>query len=128
MGRALVSRIVALFAAAFVLAPAAVAAAGPPAFPHLPGGWSHAEINVRIARRPHTLILDHGRIIAVAPTQITIREPDTSVVTIPLSAVTRVVLDGVPATILDLRKRMTVETMEIDGGAAVRVRAQSPIR
>ena len=46
-------------------------------------------------------------------------------VVIPLSAQTIVMLDGSPATISDLRRRMTATTLRIDGGAAVRVRASS---
>jgi len=96
-----------------------------PPFPRLPGAWSHAEINVTIKRTPHTLILDRGRIVQVNSSQLTLRERDGSVVVVPLSQSTIVVLDAVPSTVLDLKKRMDTQTMRIDGGAAVRVRASS---
>ena len=73
---------------------------------------------------PHTLILDRGRVIQTSPTQVTLRELGSAVV-VPLSAQTLVVIDGLPATTNDLRRKMTVVTMRIDGGAAVRVRASS---
>ena len=116
---------IALLAAMFVLAPSGFAAPGPPPFPVLPGGWSHAEINVRIGKQPHTLILDHGRIVVATAKRIVIREPDTSLVTIPIAVTSRVTVDGIPSTIFSLRRRMKVATMRIDGGVAVRVRAQS---
>ena len=112
------------FLAATLFVPFAAGAANPPAFPKL-GNFTHAEINVRIAKQPHTLILDLGRITAVDPafTSITIVESDRSVWTIPLSPTTRITLNGRPAIALELHKRLLVETMRIDGGAAVRVKA-----
>ena len=98
---------------------------GVPPFPKLPGKWSHAEINVRIKRDYHTLILDNGRIVQVSPVQMTLRERDGSQVTIPLSPQTLVVIHGVPATAADLERKMNVQAMRIDGGAAVRVRTSS---
>ena len=92
--------------------------------PACPGLWSHVEINRKIGKTPHTLILDRGKVIQASATQITIRELG-SPVTVPLSAQTLVVIDGLPATPSDLRRKMTVVTMRIDGGAAVRVRASS---
>lgn len=115
--------------ATLVLLGFAGAAAGaggqPPQIPRIPGTWSHAEINVTVRRVPHTLILDRGRILQVTTTQITIHERDGSNPVIPVSAQTLVMIDGVRATIFDLRRRMSVTTMRIDGGAAVRVRASS---
>ena len=82
------------------------------------------EINRKIGKTPHTLILDRGRVVQASATSITIRELGSPVV-IPLSPETLVVVDGLPATPGDLRRKMTVVTMRIDGGAAVRVRASS---
>jgi hypothetical protein len=96
-----------------------------PPFPHLPGTWSHAEINVTIRHVPHTLILDRGRIVQVNFSQLTLRERDGSLVVVPLSQSTIVGLGRVPATVFDLKKRMNAMTMRIDGGAAVRVRVTS---
>lgn len=106
------------------LAGGALAARGGsiPAWPRLPGTWSHAEINVSIKRTPHTLILDRGRIVQVSATQVTLRESDGTTVIVPLSPSTIVAIGGVPSTTFDLRKRMNAQTMRIDGGAAVRLR------
>ncbi len=95
-----------------------------PPIPRVPGQWSHVEINRKIGKAPHTLILDRGRVTQASATQITIRELGSPVV-VPLSAQTLVVIDGLPATSNDLRRKMTVVAMRIDGGAAVRVRATS---
>ena len=95
-----------------------------PPIPRVPGQWSHVEINLKIRHVPHTLILDRGRIVQASATSITVRELGSSVV-IPLNAQTLVVIDGLAAAPTDLRRRMSVVTMRIDGGAAVRVRASS---
>jgi hypothetical protein len=122
--RRVASTLVVLVLLAFAGAAAAAVGKGPvPQFPRLPGTWSHAEINVSIRHVPHTLILDRGKIIQVNSSQVTIRRRDNSTVVVPLSVSTIVVVDNVPAGVFDLRKRMTVQTMRIDGGAAVRVRA-----
>ncbi len=115
-----------LFAALSLLLCAGAAAGGggaPPQIPRIPGTWSHAELNVTIRKVPHTLIVDRGKVGEITTTQLTLREGAGVTVTIPLSAQTVVMLDGAPATISDLRRRMTATTLRIDGGAAVRVRA-----
>jgi hypothetical protein len=117
-----------LFAALSLLACAGTAAGAggaPPQIPRIPGTWSHAEINVTIRRVPHTLIVDRGKIAEITTTQLTLREGAGVNVVIPLSAQTIVMVDGAPATISDLRRRMTATTLRVDGGAAVRVRAAS---
>ena len=106
------------------LAAGAAKASPVPPIPRVPGQWSHVEINRKIGKVPHTLILDRGRVTQASATQITIRELGSPVV-VPLSEQTLVVIDGLPATPNDLRRKMTVVTMRIDGGAAVRVRATS---
>jgi hypothetical protein len=116
----------ATFAAFLLMAFAGIAGAGNvPPFPRLAGPWSHAEINVTIKRTQHTLILDRGRIVQANPAQLTLREGGGVLVVVPLSQSTIVMLDGVPATVFSLKKRMDTQTMRIDGGAAVRVRATS---
>ena len=70
------------------------------------------------------MILDRGRVVQASATSITLRELG-SPVAVPLSPTTLVVIDKLPATPGDLRRRMFVVTMRIDGGAAVRVRASS---
>jgi hypothetical protein len=117
-----------LFAALTLLAcagPAAGAGGGPPQIPRIPGTWSHAEINVAIKKVPHTLILDRGKIVEITMTQLTLRERDGTTVVIPVNGQTIVNLDGRGATVSSLRRRMTVTTLRVDDGAAVRVRAES---
>ena len=94
----------------------------PPPFPKL-AGFTHAEINVRIRKEPHTLILDLGRLMAVDPAGLVLLESDGSVVTVPIASTTLITLNGRPAIAAQLHRRLIVETMRIDGGAAVRVRA-----
>jgi hypothetical protein len=108
----------------FVLS-AAAGAGGVPPFPRLPGTWSHAEINVSVNKQPHTLILDRGKIVQVSAAQVTLRERDRSVVVVPLAPRTIVNLYGFASTAAALQKGMTAQTMRIDGGTAVRVRAGS---
>jgi hypothetical protein len=121
--RKLATTIVALSLLAFAASAVAATRTPIPPFPHLSGCWSHAEINVKIKKVPHTLILDRGRIVQVSRTQVTLRECDNTTVVVPLSQSTLVVLQGVPSTVFDLTKRMNAQTMRIDGGAAVRLRA-----
>jgi hypothetical protein len=114
-------------ALALVATSGAAAGAGgaPPQIPQIPGTWSHAEINVKIKKVPHTLIVDRGKIIEITTTQVTLREQDGSTRVIPVSDQTIVTIDGRRAAISDLRRRMTATTLQVDGGAAVRVRAVS---
>lgn len=107
---------------------AALGAGGVPPIPHFDGAWSHAEINVRIRRQPHTLILDHGIIVQASAAQITLREFDGSVVVVPLLPTTLVVIGGRRTAPDKLGRDMIAETLRIDGGAAVRVRASVPRR
>lgn len=98
---------------------------GVPNFPKVPGKWSHVDINLTIRRQPHTITLDRGRIIQISTTQLTLREPDGTQPVISLTPTTIVTILGRPATIYDLRKKEQVETMRVDGGAAVRIRVTS---
>jgi hypothetical protein len=111
--------------ALFLASSAAAGVRGVPGFPKLPGTWSHAEINVKINRQPHTLILERGRITKVSAAQVTLRELDGNVVVVPLSPRTIVNIDGFPSSIFALQRGMKGQTMQIDGGDAVRVRATS---
>lgn len=120
-------RLAATLAALSLLATAGIAGAGGvPPFPHLAGAWSHAEINIKIKRQPHTLILDRGRIRMLSNTQLTLREADATPAVITISPRTIVTIKRVKhATIFMLRRGMNVETMSIDGGTALRVRVTS---
>jgi type 1 fimbria pilin len=99
-------------------------AASVPPFPKLEGKWSHADINVKIDRKPHTVTLDRGRITQVSAAQLTLRESDGSAFVIPLTSFAIVRIYGSPATIFQLRRGMNAMTMRIDGGPAVRIRVQ----
>jgi hypothetical protein len=104
---------------------AVAAARAVPPFPRLPGTWSHAEINITINRKPHTLILDRGRITQSSTSQLTVKERNGVFVVVPLSQRTIVNLNGYPSSIYSLGRGMNAQTMRIDGGSAVRVRASS---
>ena len=123
-------KLAATFATLALLASAGAAtgAGAPPQIPRIPGIWSHAEINVTIKKKPHTLIVDRGKIAQITTTQVTLRERDgnqINLVAIDLTDQTIVTIDGAPATMSSLRRRMTATTLRVDGGAAVRVRATS---
>jgi hypothetical protein len=116
-------RIATLLAVLSLAVSAASARAGNvPPFPRVAGTWSHAEINVTIRKQAHTLILDRGKIIQVSDTQLTLRHPDKTTAIVPLLPSTIVNIKGANATIYFLRRGMQVQTMRIDGGAAVRIR------
>jgi hypothetical protein len=119
----------AILVAALALVATSGAAAGaggpPPQIPQIPATWSHTEINKKIKKVPHTLIVDQGKITEITTTQVTLRERDGSTVVIPLTDQTIVTVDSHRAGISDLRRRMTATTLRVDGGAAVRVRAAS---
>jgi hypothetical protein len=101
----------------------AAGAGAPPQIPKIPGKWSHVELNVVIKKVPHTLIVDRGKVIEITTTSVTLREAGGVTTVIPVTDQTIVRLDGRPASIFSLRRRMTVTTLRVDGGAAVRVRA-----
>jgi hypothetical protein len=116
-------RYLALFAALSLLAFSGTAAAGlrgvPPQFPKLGSDFcAHAEINMKVKRRWHTVILDRGQITQATPTQITLRECDGSVQQVAYDG--RTIFTG-PGRVR-LRRGLYAETMRIDGGPAVRVR------
>jgi hypothetical protein len=110
------------------LAALALAAAASPAGPSLPAGWMHAEINFVVNRVPHTLVLDRGRVTAVSPGSMTLREQDGSSVQIALAADTQVTVDGRPGQLTDIRRGLTAVAQRIDGGAAQQVRLHVPPR
>jgi hypothetical protein len=94
----------------------------------LPPGWTHAEINYAVARVPHTLILDRGRVAAFSATSLTLREQDGSTVQIGLSSATQVTTNGQPGQLSDIRRFAIAVTQRIDGGPATQIRLQIPPR
>lgn len=108
---------------AAALAPSALGAQHPLGpIGSLPAGWSHAQINVVIKRQPHTLTYDRGKVQAVTPAAITLRERDGVVVTVPVSSSTVVTVNGRPATLAALHARLQAVTVSIDGAPASVVR------
>jgi hypothetical protein len=93
------------------------------------GAWSHAQINV-VGRdgRPHTLIYDRGRVTAVTPSSLTLRELDGSVVTIQVAPNAVVRLNGGIASLSDIRPGFQAMTLGRDGAPARLVRATVPPR
>jgi hypothetical protein len=94
----------------------------PPPFPPIIGVWSHDERNVLIKGKWHTMILDHGRIVKTTAAQLTLREPDGTMATIPLLPKTRIGPPRFAGTPPALRRGLWAIAMRIDDGAAVRVR------
>ncbi len=119
-------RLVVTLAALSLLAFGAGAAAGrggaPPPLPSVPGKWSHVEMNVTIRRVPHTLILDQGRIQQASAAQVLLHRADGTNVAIPLSPDTIIKFGRFTVGPNALKKGEYAVTMEVDGGAAVRVK------
>jgi hypothetical protein len=123
MRRLVTVLVVSSLLACAVAAATALGAGGVPAFPRLAGHWSHAEINVTIRRKQHTLILDQGRITKASVTEITLLEPDGTVAVVPISPDAIVRFRGRLSDPSVLRRKLTAQTMRIDDGAAVRILA-----
>jgi hypothetical protein len=70
----------------------------------------------------HTMILDHGRIVKSSASQVTLREPDGTMATIPLAPKTKVAPVRFAGTLPAFRRGLWAITMRIDDGAAVRLR------
>jgi hypothetical protein len=121
MKRSLFAVVAAAAVALLALAGSASAVPTPP-FPDVAGTWSHAEINVQVGRQPHTLILDRGIVTRVSRASLRVRESDGNIVSMPVARRVQVSSAGGPVPFAFLRTGWSVETMRIDGGAAVRIR------
>ena len=119
MRRTLLQAIAATAACSLALAAGSASGAGGGV---MPAGWTHAEINYAVGRVPHTLILDRGRVAAVSPTSLTLREQDGSMVQIGLSSSTQVTVNGQPGQLSNIRRFANAVTQRIDGGPATQVR------
>jgi hypothetical protein len=108
-----------------LLCASAVSAAVPPPFPNWPKNSTRVSINEVVDGEPHTVELNRGIVVRRAAKKLILREADDSRVTVRLSGATIVSLDSHRSTIAAIRKGITAETMTIDGGPAVRVRAFS---
>jgi hypothetical protein len=104
----------------------ALAASAPAKDPPLPPGWSHAEVNVVIKHRAHTVIYDRGRVTSLTPSSLTLHERDGSVVTIQVAPAATVKVNGRFASLADIRPGATAQTRRVDGGPAVLVQATQP--
>jgi hypothetical protein len=120
--RSTLSLATALLAASALAAGASAITLPPP--PNLPAGWSHASINVVVRHVPHTFTYDHGRVAAVSPTSLMLREPDGSIVTIGIDSTTIVRIAGRLASIEQVRRLDTATTVTVDGGPAALVKVQ----
>ncbi len=119
-----------LLLASSLVAAASAAGAGAaklPAPPSLPAGWSHASINVVVRKVPHTYTYDHGRVVAVTSTLLTLREPDGSTAEIAIAPSTIVRISGRPATIDQVRPLEVATTVTVDGGPAALVKVTVPL-
>ena len=94
----------------------------------MPQGWTHAEINYTAGGSVHTLILDRGRVTAVSPGSMTLREQDGTTVQIALSSSTQVNVDGQPGSLANIGRFDWAMAERIDGGPATQVRIHVPAR
>ena len=102
------------------------AAANPPA--SLPTGWSHAAVNVVGPKgRGHTVVYDRGRVTAVGPQTLTLKELD-ALVTIAVAANATVMVNGLPGTLSEVQPGYSATTTATDGAPASDVRATSPLQ
>jgi len=85
---------------------------------------ARAEILIFQGGVAHDWFLDQGRITAVRPAAVELVEKDGRRVVVPVSQAAQVLLNGQPATILDLSRGMTVLTARDGSAPATMVRAR----
>jgi hypothetical protein len=122
-GRERCTRRLGTFRVAFVLAVLALVITASAASAPLPPGWSHAQVNVLIKNKPHTLIYDRGLITRTARGSLTLKEGDGSVVLIRVAKSATVTLDGLPIPFAQLRRGEFAQTVRVDGAPAKQVTA-----
>src|SRR5439155_8820766 len=89
---------------------------------------SSAELTVTIDGTNHHVRIDRGSVQSVTSSQVVLKELDGSTVTVALSGDTRVVVDGKPASISDVKDGYVGIAIR-DGDAAARVlRVHDPSR
>jgi hypothetical protein len=117
-------RVGAVTAAALAF-PGAAAAAGPLA--SLPSGWSHASVNVVGAKgKGHTVVYDRGKVTAVGPAALTLKELDGSVVTVAVASNATVELNGETAQLSQVEPGDKAMTMGIDGAPVTQIQVTVP--
>jgi hypothetical protein len=85
---------------------------------------ARAEVVLFQAGVAHDWRLDQGRVTAVRPTAVELVEKDGTRVVVPVGPAAEVLLNGQPATILDLTRGMTVLTARDGSAPATMVRAR----
>jgi hypothetical protein len=120
---AFTSRALETLRVAVVLTVLALALAASAASATLPTGWSHAQVNVLINRKPHTLIYDRGLVTQIARASLTLKEGDGSVVLVRVAKSATVTLDGLPSSFAQLRRGEFAQTVRVDGAPARQVTA-----
>jgi hypothetical protein len=117
------ARLLETFRVAVVLAVLALAITASAASAPLPPGWSHAQVNVLIKHKAHTLIYDRGIVTRTARASLTLKEGDGSVVVIRIAKSAAVTLDGLPVPFAQLRRGEFAQTVRVDGAPAQQVTA-----
>jgi hypothetical protein len=86
------------------------------------GTLVRAEVLTYVARTPHDIRIDEGRIVLVRPGAITLLERDGTRQAIALSASTVVTLNAQPADQSALKIGLAAITVRVDAGAASEIR------
>lgn len=118
-------------AAIAVAAGAAAAARGPGPGQRLGdfffgANLARAEVVLVVRGQVHDFRVDRGRIRAVGKNWIELRELDGTVVTVPVSPVAEILINGQPAPLAALRLGMTATTIRDGDVPAERVLVQGP--
>lgn len=122
-GRESCARLLGTFRVALVSAVLALAITASAASAPLPPGWSHAQVNVLIKHKAHTLIYDRGLVTRIARGSLTLKEGDGSVVLIRVAKSATVTLDGLPIPFAQLRRGEFAQTVRVDGAPTKQITA-----
>lgn len=93
----------------------------------LPPGWSHASVNVVGPKgQGRTVVYDRGKVTAVGPGTLTLKEFDGSMVTIVVASKASVQVNGRASAFSQIQPGDVATTMGIDGAPATQVQATTP--
>jgi hypothetical protein len=87
---------------------------------------SNAELNVTIDGTQHTIRIDRGTVQSVSSTQLVLKELDGSTLTVPVSADTKVVVNGQEQSISSVETGYLVVAIRDGDNPAKAVRAHDP--
>ena len=87
---------------------------------------SNAELNVMIDGTEHTIHIDRGTVQSVSSTQLVLKELDGSTVTVPVSADTKVMVNGQEASISSVETGYLALAIRDGDNPAKAVRAHDP--